>query len=259
MKRVLIDWKTTALLVMLFVGGATSELVVAQTRGGFGSQPNQTGAFGGIGQSQFGATNRTGIGGAQTGLSQQNRFGQTGGVGQGRGVGGFGGQGARGVGAGGFGQPLVGGQDGFVGADAQQLRTQNRDPRAQRRAMFDFAIESLNEIRESRSRERSRRNRKPPVRVQLRPLFSAPQVSATQLTSRVSTQLDRSLPSSSGDRPQVTVSGRTATIEGTVGSDYDKQLAAKMLSLQPGISQVENRLTVESSTAPAELLLTPAR
>jgi len=149
-------------------------------------------------------------------------------------------------------------QDNFVGSDAQQLRNQlnNRNPGQMRRAMFDFAIENFNEMRESRRQERADRNQKPSVRVQLRPLFTVAQPSASALAAQASAQLRKFLPTTV-DAARISIRGGTATISGVVKSEYDKQLAAKMLSLQPGISQIENQLTIEP--VQAERLLLPAR
>jgi len=206
----------------------------AQGRNGIGSAQQ-----GGLGQNvlgAFGAAGQAGAGQSQLGLGQQ-----AGGLGQSGNIGGFGGQGSN------LGRPPVGGQDVFVGSDAEQLRNQQQNPRRRRRAMFDFAIESLNEMRESRRQRNSQRNRPPPVRVQLRPLFRVQQPTATELTTQVRTRLAAALPTTVGVS-QITVSGSTATIRGTVTSDYDRQLATKMLSLQPGISQVDNQLTIGQLT-----------
>jgi len=149
-------------------------------------------------------------------------------------------------------------QDNFVGSDAQQLRDQfnNRNQGQARRAMFDFAIESLNEMRESRRQQRSGRNQRPSVRVQLRPLFTVPQRSASELTAQASLQFSKALPTTVV-ASQISVQGGIATLTGRVKSEYDKRLAAKLLSLQPGILQVDNRLIIELGQA--EPLLLPAR
>ncbi len=146
-------------------------------------------------------------------------------------------------------------QDNFVGSDVQQIRNQqqNRTQNQARRAMFNFAIESFNEMRESRRQQSGGGNQKPPVRVQLRPLFAVSQPSARELTARANSQFNKALPSTVAET-RISVSAGIATISGTVKTEYDKQLAAKMLSLQPGIAQVENRLTIEPVQA-APLLL----
>jgi len=234
----------TLLLTGLMVLAA--ENAFAQNRTGFGSaQQNQQGGFGvGAQGGRLSAVGQAGQSLGQQGLSQAGRTG-TGRTGTGRsGASPFDPSGNQGRQGNNVGRPPVGGQDGFVGSDADQIRN-NRDPRQSRRAMFDFAIDSLNEMRESRRRERSRQKKQPPVRVQLRPLFTSVQPSATELTAKVRNQLSRALPTNVAANTRISVSGSTARIEGTVGSDYDRRLAAKMISIQPGISQVDNRLTIE--------------
>ena len=227
---------------LLLVG---TQDVVAQSRGSFGSlQQGQQGGFGAGSRSQFGTTSQSSRQG-QAGQRQQRSsgFGQS--RNQGR-------QGSN------FSQQSRGQQDNFIGNDAQQIRNQqnNRNRGQARRAMFNFAIESLNELRKSRTQQHSSGSQKPQVRVQLRPLFSVEQPSAGELTTHVRTQLDKTLPSTIA-ATQISVSNGTATIAGSVKSEYDKQLAAKMLSLQPGILQVENRLTIESNLP--EPLLFPSQ
>jgi len=213
----------------------------AQNRGNANvSQQNQQGGFGQGTQSGFGATGQ-----GQSSLSGQGQSGR-GGVGQ-QGLAGQQ-QNAR--------QQQGGRQDAFIGSDAEQIRNQlrNQNPGQRRRAVFDFAIESLNEQRESRRQQRSQRNASPLVRVQLRPLFTVTQPSSAELTTRVRSQLSRALPESVAAAPQVSVSQGTATLRGQVKNDYDRQLMAKMVSLQPGISQVENQLTIEPGQGQPELV-----
>ncbi len=241
MKRQVPYGAALSLALLMIVGGTE---VRAQNRStSTFPQQNQQSALGTGSQGTFGNTGQSALGQSVLGQGQQ---GATGGFGQ------AGNQGTNAR------RPPAGGQDGFVGTDAQQIRNQqnNGNQRQRRRAMFDFAVESLNEMRESRRRYRANRNKKPPVRVQLRPLFAVQQPSASELTTRVRTQLGKALPSTLA-AAQISVSGSIATIEGRAKSEYDKQLAAKMLSLQPGISQVENRLTIEPGQV--EPLLFPAR
>ncbi len=57
---------------------------------------------------------------------------------------------------------------------------------------------------------------------------------------------------------QVTMAGRTATLRGAVASEHDKRLAGLMLLFEPGISKVENELTVAPAALQAEAIPTPA-
>ncbi|MDD4266622.1 MAG: BON domain-containing protein [Pirellulaceae bacterium] len=57
---------------------------------------------------------------------------------------------------------------------------------------------------------------------------------------------------------EVSIAGRTATLRGAVASAHDKRLAGLMLLFEPGISKVENELTVAPATREAEAIPTPA-
>lgn len=48
---------------------------------------------------------------------------------------------------------------------------------------------------------------------------------------------------------EVSMAGRTATLRGAVGSEHEKRLAALMLLFEPGISRVENELSVAPPAA----------
>ncbi|MEM8943951.1 MAG: BON domain-containing protein [Planctomycetota bacterium] len=199
----------------------------AQTRvsgaGGIGQQ-NQQGVFGT--QSPFGNQGQSSIG-----QGGQQRGGQFGGFGANQNQ-----QGTR-------------RQDGFVGSDANQIRDQRRNQRQRRGALFDLAVESLNEMRDARRERNARRNAPAPVRVRLRPLFSAKLANPADTTTNVQSRLDRALPTSAVGT-KVTVEGSRATLDGTAASEYESKLAAKMVSLTPGIYEVDNRLTIEPSTNP---------
>ncbi len=146
-------------------------------------------------------------------------------------------------------------QDDFVGSDAQQIRRQ-RNSRTQgrrQRVRIDYTVENLNSQRASSQQSTSSSFKKPPIQVQLRPLFTVQLSSASELSTQASARLNQALPTRVAGT-QISVSDGTATIEGSVKSEYDRQLAARILSLQPGISQIENRLTIESAQV-APLLL----
>ena len=213
----------------------------AQNRNAFGSSGQ--GGFGAGTQGVFRDSGQFGQGGQR----QQGRsnFGQSNNRGRG--------QQGRGRQGGNFGNR----PDNFVGSDAQQIRRQRNAQNGGRRqrARIDYTVENLNDMRGS-SRQRSTGSSNSPVRLQLRPLFTVSQPSASELTTRASTQLSRALPTTVAGA-KISISNGTATIAGSVKNEYNKLLAARILSLQPGISQIDNRLTIESDLAAP--LLFPAR
>ncbi|MCH8923139.1 MAG: BON domain-containing protein [Planctomycetes bacterium] len=85
------------------------------------------------------------------------------------------------------------------------------------------------------------------VRATLRVAFSYPQRS----TAAASTKLAQRINVSRSIQPvvpvEVTISNRTATLRGVVATAADRDLAVRLVLLEPGISRVENELTVASS------------
>ena len=138
-------------------------------------------------------------------------------------------------------------QQGFVGNDAQDMRRgfENMSGRQRRRVMFDMMVENLNEMRDRR-RERDQRRRRPdPVRVRLRPSFNYTPLESRQVAVTLQSHLARSSDLTGIVAPRVELEGRTATVSGFVPSEHERAVIAKMIALQPGVSEVENLLTVD--------------
>lgn len=201
-----------------------------------GAEHAQAQRGGGTQQSQFGGTG-----------SQFGAFGQ-----QSQGFGQFGqGQGQ----AGGFGQNnssrnsrrTRGGQDGFIGNDAQQARNDRnrRNANQPRRRNANNSIQNLNDRRQGNRGRGNQGGKGPKVQVRIRPLFSVQLQSSSALNAQISSQMSRVMPTNT--TTSISINEGTATLTGSVQSDYDKRLAAKMLSMQPGISAVENNLIIVTS------------
>jgi hypothetical protein len=215
------------------------------------NQMNQGGA--GFGQSGFG---QTGFGGAsQAGRGQsrgagagfgQNAFGGAAG-GSAFGGGGFGGTGPQATGTN---QRGVGPQEGFLGGNGAQTQNffRNMNGGQRRTAMFDFMIENLNDMRETRGR--NNRNNTPPVRVRLRPAFETPLSTMKQVSDDLQSRLSDSVSELGVADSRVSMDDRTLTLEGSVQSEHQRALVEKMMSLEPGISEIDNRLTVEPPLPP---------
>lgn len=195
-------------------------------------------------------------------FSAAGRGGQTAGfgnrgMGSGAGMGaGLGAQGGA-LGQGGVGEgPLSAGltqtagerfqEEGFVGRDAEDVRNSfdslsgGRGPGG----MMDMMIENLNEMRESRRRTREQNAAPPPVRVRLEPAFDVPTVPAVHDKFNVETRLGRAISRAGIGSVRVQLNGRTAVISGVATSVHDRALAAQLAALEPGVSQVENRVTI---------------
>ena len=226
----------------------------------------QSGARNSLNQSRSGSlrSNYTGgISGARDGISSSYGA-STGGAFAQQGRGGVGG----GAGNGAMGQSALGGgpmsaglsqagserfqQGGFVGRDAQDVRAgfQSQSGGRGTGGMLDTMIENLNEMRDSRRRWREQNAAPPAIRVQLRPDFDVPPVMTAQTDARVQARLTKQMVMVGVSSPQIEMVGRTAVIRGVVANERDRELIARMTSLEPGVSAVENLVTIQPPPTP---------
>jgi hypothetical protein len=223
-----------------------ASICAAQGRNQFGQ--GGTSEMGQGGQSAFGAGLQTGRGqsrGGGAGFGQNAFGGATGG--NAFGGGGFGGTGPQPIGNNQLG---VNPQDGFVGGDAVQTQNffRNLNGGQRRTAMFDFMIENLNDMRESRGR--NGRDNAPPVRVKLRPAFDMPLGTMQQVSVDLQSRLANSVDSLGVKDSRITMDGRMLTLEGKVATEHQRALVEKIVSLEPGVTTIDNRLTVETPLPP---------
>jgi hypothetical protein len=207
-------------------------------RGGFGS-------FGGSGRGQ--SRSGTGYGNNTTGASRGGMGGA--GFGSQYGTGGFAdGQGQQQQGFGNN-QSGIAPNGGFIGG-AQDMQNFFRamNGQRQRTAVFDSMIENLNDMRETRSD--SGTDRTPPVRVQLRPAFDTPLRTIARMNADLQTRVIATATDLGVTNPQITMDGRTLTLEGRVKTAHDRELIEKLISLEPGVTEIDNRLTVDLPTPP---------
>ena len=111
-------------------------------------------------------------------------------------------------------------------------------------------IENLNEMRDSRRRWREQNAAPPAIRVQLRPDFEVPPVMTAQTDARVQARLTKQMVMVGVSSPQIEMVGRTAVIRGVVANERDRELIARMTSLEPGVSAVENLVTIQPPPTP---------
>lgn len=217
--------------------------------------PTNQGQAGGFGGSGFGQGGQSAFGGGGQGGRGQSRGGAGYGANAFGGGAGMGGAGFGGVGQQGVGNNQLGpaGQDAFIGNDAAQTQNffRNLNGGQRRTAMFDFMIENLNDMRDRGGRGNGRDNA-PPVRVKLRPAFETPLGTMQQLSTDLQSRLSSSVSDLGVTNSRITMEGRTLTLEGTVATKHQRDLVEKMVSLEPGVSIVENRLVVDSATVQDE-------
>jgi hypothetical protein len=184
--------------------------------------------------------------------------GQQGGFGQGQGAGtgptgGMAGQGGTGTG------PMAAGlaqgaadrfqEGGFVGRDANDVRAGFESTSGGRGpgGMMDAMIENLNEMRDARRRWREQNAAPSPIRVRLVPAFDVPiaPAAAAAANPAVQARLTRIMQTRGVGSPQVELARGVAVIRGVVATDRDRALLARIASLEPGVTRVENLVTVE--------------
>jgi hypothetical protein len=112
--------------------------------------------------------------------------------------------------------------------------------------MFDSMIENLNEMRDSRRRWREQNAAPPAIRVQLRPAFDFPPLTPLQSNFPLQRRLSKEMAVVGVASPQIEMVGRTAIIRGVVATERDRELIARLASLEPGVSAVENLVEIQA-------------
>jgi hypothetical protein len=145
------------------------------------------------------------------------------------------------------GQPFQ--QGGFVGRDADDVRGtfENMSGRDRRGMMFDFMVENMNEMRESRRRWREQNQTPSAVRVRLEPAFDLPTAPSSETTALNEARLNQTVAERVSRTARVEINGRTAILQGSVDTDRERALLERLVRLEPGVSEVQNRLTVSPS------------
>jgi hypothetical protein len=140
---------------------------------------------------------------------------------------------------------------GFVGRDADDVRNSFQSQNARRGSggMFDTMIENLNEMRDSRRRYREQNAAPPAIRVQLRPAFDSPPPTPLHANIPMQRRLAKEMAVVGIESPKIEMVGRTAVIRGVVATERDRELIARLASLEPGVSQVENLVEIRAPLA----------
>ena len=213
--------------------------------GGFGSGTN---GFSGFGGSAF--ANSSSFGGNFGNAFGSNGFGSGGG---GLGGGGMGGQG-------------FGGQQGMNGAEGGQnfIGRSGSDMQSMMKAMgegsnqfFRQLNRTLGQGNRGRQNNQQQENAELPVRVRINLAFDGPTPAPTNLAATVEEHVDKICSAHKIAAPNIEVDGGTVVLSGTAASDNQRLVIEKLVSLEPGVSQVLNQMTVAESS-PAEPVLQPA-
>ena len=78
--------------------------------------------------------------------------------------------------------------------------------------------------------------------------YKAPQVAV--INTNLATRLTKSKAVLAQGNIAVAMEGRTAVLMGVVANEHSRDLAARLCLLEPGVSKVENRLTIPEELAP---------
>jgi BON domain len=212
---------------------------------GFGSGTN---GFSGFGGSAFG--NSSSFGGSFGNAFGSNGFGSSG-------SGGFGG---AGMGGGqGFGQGGNGGQGGqqFIGRSDTDMQSMMKSLGKSSNQFFQQLNRSLGQGNRGRQISQQKENARLPVRVRLDVAFDAPRPQPSALAAAVHGHIDKLLALRKMPVPGLEVDGDTVVLSGTAESDNQRLVIEKLVSLEPGVSQVLNQMTVAESS-PVETMPQPA-
>ena len=249
----------------LFTLGAILALVLtpvqfahAQRSGGSGMSAfgnSMSGMGGGMGGSGGFGNN---MGGMSGGMGGSGGFGSSGmgGMGGGMGNSSFGrsGGGNSSFGNSGFGNSSgMGGQQGggtsFVGRDATDMQgTFQQTSKAQTQFFNNMNRQmSRNNNRDRKAKTTS--NPAQPMRMEVKVAFSPVRPTSDAVAARVQTRLSKILADHNMTQPLVTVQGDTAVISGAAASDNERQVIARLVSLESGVRSVRNEMTVAGSTS----------
>jgi len=144
---------------------------------------------------------------------------------------------------------------GSVGSSAEDVSKTLRELRGtsdRQKQSTDMTVENLNKRRNARSRRQAQRSPPPPIHVHFQPAFSIPWTPSVEVAKSIQTRLShllekraRLLEMSDPGSVFVELSDRTATLTGTVRSEYERKLLERMVRIKPGVSAVENFISVQ--------------
>jgi hypothetical protein len=100
--------------------------------------------------------------------------------------------------------------------------------------------------------------RTPPIHVSYTADIGYQAPSSTALATRLSTTIAKARTLQAIGPIKVEMDGNTAVLQGAVATAHDRSLAANLVMLEPGVSQVRNELAVEPNKTPASNLELPA-
>lgn len=134
----------------------------------------------------------------------------------------------------------------YIGANTRQRFVGNQQAVAQGRVQTAAeTARPMNDVTQSINKRRSIASAGQVYNPTLTVEFKHQQVDVTSLATRVEARVTEKLSLKSGQLA-VAILDRTATLTGTVSSARERRLAEALLTFEPGISRVENRILLET-------------
>lgn len=219
-------------------GGTSSGFGSSGVGGGFGS--------GGLGSSGFGS------GGFGSGGLGSSGFGSGGLGSSGLGGSGFGtsGQGGSGFGQNSLGNNQQGGQN-FVGRDSGDMASVFNQLGRNSNQFFQQLNRTMGGNRNRRTSSQGE-NAALVVRVRLDVAFDHPQVRPAVVATAVRGRLETVLARRNIVAPEVEMNGDTVVLHGVAASESQRLVIEKLVSLEPGVAEVDNQMTVATEPSAAE-------
>ncbi len=151
-------------------------------------------------------------------------------------------------------EPMPDSQD-RVGRSAENVRELLRMMRGieRQRRRTEKNIDNLNKTRRSRQKKQAQQNPPPPVHVHLQPSFSFHRAPPAKTARAMQARISRLLKKRDTGSVHIELHGQTATLTGTVQSEYQQRLLETMVQIEPGIATVENLVVIEERLAAPRL------
>ncbi len=138
----------------------------------------------------------------------------------------------------------------FVGADGADTANMLGMMAGAQNAALQGLSRSLSNLNPNQAKQEGNTRAKKTVRAVRTVGFEYVAPVPTVLNTRLATRLTNSKAVAAQGDVVVTMEGRTAVLTGVVANEHSRDLAARLCLLEPGVSKVENRLTIPEELAP---------
>lgn len=121
-----------------------------------------------------------------------------------------------------------------------------------RQTNMNRMVENLNEQRNADRQRQQQQTDRPAVRVQLQPAFSVDPIAPNSVELSLQSELSRAVERLGTPNARIEVSGRSVILQGSVSDRHQRALVERMVSMEPGVSQIENQLTIEGEATESQ-------